>query len=190
MALFEHGVCLGDSLTTGARSSYGLAEGLSSHLTERTKKTWMWRCEAVNGETILQLLRRMDQKPQLWKDVSFATVVIGTNDSKSTCRTSPGTYKMLYNQILDRLLIQKILVFPGLVPDVFVSEALASPYDASCNGRIAQYNEVIKEICGERGLPCVDTTRMTAENYSDGVHFSLSGIEELAKRFADSICKR
>lgn len=190
--LFEHGVCLGDSLTTGARSRYGLAEGLSDQLNRATNKRWLFRCEAVNGETVLQVLRRMDQKPWLWKDATFCTLLAGTNDAKGTVDTPPEIFRLLYGQILDRLVVGQLLVFPGLVPDLQLSASLASPYDSKCAERIQRFNEVIKAECASRGLAdwIVDTTALPAACYADGVHFTEAGIDELARRFAGKITRR
>ena len=190
--LFEHGVCLGDSLTAGARSRYGLAEGLSDQLNRATNKRWLFRSEAVNGETVLQVLRRMDQKPWLWKDATFCTLLVGTNDAKGSVDTPPEIFRMLYGQILDRLLVGKLLVFPGLVPDLLLGASLASPYDSTCAERIARFNAAIRAECATRKLEgaLVDTTGLSAECYADGVHFSEAGIAELARRFAGKITQR
>ncbi len=190
--LFEHGVCLGDSLTAGARSRFGLAEGLSDEMNRATNKRWLFRCEAVNGETVLQVLRRMDQKPWLWKDATFCTLVVGTNDSKGSVDTPPDIFRMLYGQILDRLVVAKLMVFPGLVPDLQLGASLASPYDSKCAERIVHFNTVIRTECESRGLgdALVYTTGLAANCYADGVHFTEAGIAELARRFAEKITRR
>lgn len=190
--LYEHGVCLGDSLTAGARSRYGLAEGLADHLNRATNKRWLFRCEAINGETVLQVLRRMDQKPWLWKDATFCTLIVGTNDSKGTVATPSGVFRMLYGQILDRLSVAKLMVFPGLIPDLQLGASLASPYDSGCADRLKQFNEAIRAECETRGLTgrLVDTTALPATGYVDGVHFNEPGIDELARRFAAKIMQR
>ena len=190
--LYEHGVCLGDSLTAGGRSRYGLAESLSDHLNLATNKRWLFRCEAVNGETVLQVLRRMDQKPWLWKDTTFCTLIVGTNDAKGTVETPPMIFRMLYGQILDRLAVAKLMFFPGLVPDLQLGASLASPYDSKCADRIKRFNEAIWAECEGRGLSgsIVDTTALPSEAYVDGVHFNEIGLDELARRFAEKITQR
>lgn len=192
MNLFEHGVCLGDSLTAGARSRHGLAEALADQLNRASGKRWLFRCGATNGETVLQLLRRMDQTPWLWRDVTFCTLVIGTNDAKGTVNTPPGEFRMLFGQLLDRLVVAKLMIFPGLIPDLQVNASLASPYDSSCVERIAGFNDVIRAECLARGLDrwLVDLTGLPADCYADGVHFSAAGIEAVARRFATRIAER
>ncbi len=192
MRLFEHGICLGDSLTTGARTGYGLPEALSDQLNRLTKKRWLFRCEAVNGETVLQLLRRMDQKPWMWQDATFCTLMIGTNDSKATADTPPAVFRMLFGQVLDRLVIAKLVIFPALIPDLRVDASLASPYDSSCLDRIHRFNDEIRGECADRGLEkaLVDTTGLKASDYADGVHFSADGIEAVARRFMEKITAR
>jgi lysophospholipase L1-like esterase len=192
MTLFEHGVCFGDSLACGARSRYGLAEGLAHRLNTTTNKRWLFRSEALNGDTVLQLLRRLDQKPWLWKDATFCTVLIGTNDAKGTVNTPPEIFRMLYGQLLDRLAVAKLIIFVGLVPDLQIGGSLASPYDSKCVERIARFNETIRAECAARGLAdaLVETTGMPASAFADGVHFTESGIDELARRFAEKITGR
>lgn len=192
MHLFEQGVCLGDSLVAGARSRFGLAEALAEELNSRAPKRWLFRSEAWNGDTVLQLLRRIDQKPWLWRDVTFATVIIGTNDAKTSVATPPDLFRMLYGQLLDRLEVAKLLVFPGLVPKLHVDGALASPYDARCNARIDEFNAIIRAECRARGWEewLVDTETFPSGALVDGVHFSEDGMRELARRFADRIANR
>lgn len=192
MNLFEHGVCLGDSLTAGARSPHGLAEELAGQLNRASRKRWLFRNGALNGETVLQLLRRMDQIPWLWRDVTFTTLVIGTNDAKSTVNTDPEEFRLLFGQVLDRLVVNKLMIFPGLIPDLLVNVSLASPYDSSCVERIARFNEAIRAECSERGLErwLVDLAGMPEECYADGVHFSAAGVKEVARRFATRIAER
>jgi lysophospholipase L1-like esterase len=192
MRLFEHGICLGDSLTTGARTRFGLPEALADHLNRLTRKKWLFRCEAVNGETVLQLLRRMDQKPWMWQDATFGTLMIGTNDAKTAVDTPPAVFRMLFGQILDRLIVAKLLVFPALIPDLQIDASLASPYDSSCRDRIGRFNDAIRRECAERGLEraLVDTTGLPAADYVDGVHFSEEGINAVARRFAEKITAR
>ena len=192
MRLFEHGICLGDSLTTGARTRYGVPEKISERLNRLTKKKWLFRCEAVNGETVLQLLRRIDQKPWMWKDATFCTLMIGTNDAKATVDTPADVFRMLFGQILDRLVVGKLVIFPALIPDLQIDASLASPYDSSCVARIHRFNEAIREECAERSLEkaLVDTTGLNASNYADGVHFSAEGIDAVSQLFADKITAR
>ncbi|WP_438479515.1 SGNH/GDSL hydrolase family protein [Oleiharenicola lentus] len=192
MSLFEHGVCLGDSLTVGARSRYGLAEALAGDLNSCTRKRWLFRSEACSGDTVIQLLRRMDQKPWMWREVTFATLLIGTNDAKRSVDTPHDCFRLLYGQVLDRLLVAKLLVFPALIPLLRVDESLASPYDASCNERITQFNEIIRSECARAGCAqwLVESADFPAECFADGVHFSEQGIRELARRFASQIVSR
>ncbi len=192
MKLYEHGVCLGDSLTTGARSRLGLAEELSEQLNRATNKRWLFRCEAVNGETVLQLLRRVDQKPWMWKDATFCTLLIGTNDAKGSVDTPPDIFGLLYGQLLDRLLVARLLVFPALVPDLRLDASLASPYDSKCQDRISRYNQQIRQESAARNLgdSLVDTTGFAPACYADGVHFSDEGMAEVSRRFADRITRR
>lgn len=190
--LFEHGVCLGDSLTTGARSQYGLAEGLSDLLNQSTNKRWLFRCEANNGDTVLHLLRRMDQKPWQWQGTTFCTLLIGTNDAKSTLQTDPVVFQMLYGQILDRLKVANAMIFPALVPDLLVGASLASPYDSKCVERIRVFNQAIRKECERCGIQdnLVEPIGLGGECYVDGVHFSESGIVQLAKLWAEKITRR
>jgi lysophospholipase L1-like esterase len=192
MTLFEHGVCLGDSLTSGARSRYGLAEGLAHRLNGVTNKRWLFRSEAMNGDTVLQLLRRMDQKPGLWKDATFCTILIGTNDAKGSVNTPPGIFQMLYGQLLDRLVVAKLITFPALIPDLQMGASLASPYDSKCAERIVRFNELIRAECAARGMTdaLVETGALPPSAFADGVHFTEAGVDELARRFAEKITGR
>ena len=97
MPIWDQMVCYGDSLTTGARSSVGYPEDLAKLMRKDTGKAWLCFNEAVNGETVLELLRRMDQKRHLYTDCQMATLMIGTNDTKPTIAT-PATTAMRHDR--------------------------------------------------------------------------------------------
>lgn len=189
MALYEMMSCFGDSMTTGARCTIGYPEWLSKKMREATKRHWIVFNEAINGETALQLLRRMDQKNHVHKEASFVSVMIGTNDSKPQNRTSPDFYEELYRQIMERFLVRphltKIcLTIPKLV------DPICSPYDKGCHEFIDEYNKRIVKVAKEFDAILVDVSNLAPTLHRDGVHFNDKGSEEVANRMAAAILGR
>lgn len=179
----------GDSLTTGARCSLGPPEALAKEMRKRTKRSWVVYNEAINGETILQLLRRMDQKSPVHKDASFASVLIGTNDSKPQHRTSPDLYEELLTQVFERLSIRPHLIKIAIkIPPLI--DPICSPYDKKCQSYIDKYNLKIEKVAKAFNALLVDLTDMNPKYFSDGVHFNNDGVALVAVKMADVITGR
>ena len=77
-------LCLGDSITCGARDEYGRSYPmeLSKILTERTGEIYICHDHGVCGETSSDLLRRSWDACRMRKDSNIALLMIGTNDTQ------------------------------------------------------------------------------------------------------------
>lgn len=186
--IFEQVICLGDSLTFGARSKAGWPEYMAQYLREKTGRVYVAINEGVSGETVLQLLRRSDHKLFHFKDVMMATLLIGTNDTKPMIDTPPDLFEELYRQVVDRLLIRKMVVFCGTIPDQMGEVCL--PYDKSSIERLKVFNERIEKVCTERKVHLVKLNGFDADDYSDSLHFSDKGSIRVAHVFGDAILGR
>ena len=77
-------LCVGDSITYGARDEYGrtFPVELSSMLTKVTNEVYYCHNHGVCGETSSDLLRRIWTACRSSPDSKIMTVLIGTNDTQ------------------------------------------------------------------------------------------------------------
>lgn len=77
-------VCIGDSLTYGARDEFGRSypAELGKILSEKTNEFYICHNYGINGETSSDLLRRSWHILQSNKNSKIVLLMIGTNDTK------------------------------------------------------------------------------------------------------------
>lgn len=174
-------VCLGDSLTYGARDEYGRSYPLelAKVLTERTGEFYVCHNYGVNGETSSDLLRRSWHILSTNKSAKLALLMIGTNDTKKPIPIP------IYQDNL-RQLIGSIKA-NGQTPIVATLPALHfSPYYQKNREYVQKYSEEILTMSKSLNFATVDMSNM--ERFLvDGVHFTNAGNKEIASRFADKI---
>jgi len=185
--LYEKMICYGDSLTVGARSSVGYPEVVAYLLTQSSGRSWMVCNESVNGDTAVDLLRRIDQNSHSYADAAYASLLIGTNDTKPSVRTEVAEFEMLYEQILWRLQIKHAHVFLFTIPNMWAP--VCSPYGSKCGEWIDSYNGVIAHHAELVGLPLIALDGLPKTVFADGVHFNLKGAWKVAAKLATEIMK-
>ena len=77
-------LCLGDSITYGARDEYGRSPTieLAKILTEATSEHYICHNHGISGETSVDLLKRTWNACRSHKDSKIALILIGTNDTQ------------------------------------------------------------------------------------------------------------
>ena len=182
-------LCLGDSLTFGARSEFcrGYPEELASMLSEYLNQEWTCLNHGVNGETSIDVLRRafpIIQSFSALPGAKLACFMAGTNDSK-TPDFPINVFKDNLRQILRIFKRYDVSVLVGLLPPVRGS---SMPCFASIrsNEWIKKANQAIRDLCSEYNLVTVDFSDME-EFLIDGVHFGYEGYLEMARRWFEKI---
>jgi lysophospholipase L1-like esterase len=152
--------CVGDSITQGSVSANYVAL-----LARRTASDGFEYVNAgVNGNLAWNVLQRLDAIIARRPDV--VTLLVGTNDVNATLnekwqgryrkeqglpvRASLAWFRENVAAILDRLAAEStarviVIEIPMLGEDL----------TSTLNQRIDEYNAALKEICAERGLPCL-----------------------------------
>lgn len=200
MGVFQKVLCIGDSQTFGARSAAGYPEYMADILCEKSggKVSWMCVNEAINGETVLQILRRTDRAVRFFDDVFMVCVLAGTNDYRADVMTKTDLFRNLYRQLLLRILcstskatVRGKFVFPATLSMPQTGFANL-PYSAESLPRAKVLNGIIEEIANELKLGdyLVRLDDMGVEYFADAVHYNDAGCIEVAKRFADKIIAR
>ncbi len=178
-------LCLGDSMTFGARSEYGRGypEELAKLLSDHFKQEWSCLNEGVNGECSIDVLRRTFPAVRDLAGLpgpKWGCFMVGTNDSKN-----PDYPLSLYGDNL----VQTIRIFRrfhvplliGTLPRV-KGDCMPCFDSVRSNEWIVEANACIRTLAENYHLGLVDFSDM--ETYLvDGVHFAHAGYTEMAKRW-------
>jgi len=174
-------LCLGDSLTYGARDRYGRSypAELGSILTEKTKDFYICHNYGVNGETSSDLLRRSWQILKSNKGAKICLLLIGTNDTKNP--TPLSIYEDNLKQIINSIRANGMIPIVGTLP-----ELTFSPFYARNRDFTKKYNKSITKLSESMNFDLCLMEDME-EYLIDGVHFCHEGYNEIAKRWSESI---
>lgn len=190
MAVYGTILCLGDSLTHGARDEFGRCYPmeLSDLLYDLFGQTWICAEEGVNGETSSDILRRSLSVIKRYPEAFEMVLCCGMNDSKDTVATPVDVYRRNVEQIIRIAQVYGKDVILCTVPDL---NGFGVPdYTKNSQKRIDEFNKVIESIAKEQNLRLVDLRGMGKECYADGVHFSNLGNKEVAARVAKVIIEK
>jgi lysophospholipase L1-like esterase len=175
-------VCLGDSLTFGARDRYGRSYPLElgKILSEKTNEFYICHNYGINGETSSDLLRRSWGILKSNKNTAKICLLwIGTNDTKI-----PNPIN-IYEDNLRQLLLS--IRANGMLPIIATLPALKfSPYYSKNRGYIDIYNEVIKDTAYDLNVEVCNMGSLE-EHLIDGVHFTHEGYQKVAKIWSKKI---
>lgn len=177
-------LCLGDSLTTGARDTEGRSYPLElgRELSSRTGEDWYCITEAVNGRTSSELARDAYKLVRDYSDVYGVLLLIGTNDSRQG--VPADTFEDNVRQIVRacRILGKKVYVLS--VP-AFTPERHFLWYSAAARRLLDVYNERLAKL---PGVELIDLHRaVTDADLIDGVHFSHAGNVRIARHVAERL---
>lgn len=177
-------LCLGDSLTTGARDTEGRSYPLElgRELSSRTGEDWYCVTEAVNGRTSSELARDAYKIARDYSDVYGVLLLIGTNDSRHG--VPPETFEDNVRQIVRvcRILGKKVYVLS--IP-AFTPERHFLWYSAAARRLLDAYNERLTKL---QGVELIDLRHaVTDAELIDGVHFSHDGNLRIARHIAERL---
>ena len=175
-------LCLGDSITFGARDPYkrSYPNELGQMLTEKTKEFYFCHNCSISGETSSELLRRAWGNIKSHSNANIMLLIIGTNDTQ--LKVPDDIYEDNLRQIISVAKIHGMHVIVGTLPELdFTPLYLNRSY-------IKRYNSVIYKLSKKMNFDVCDLSGVES-HYVDGVHFTHEGNVELAKRFADKILK-
>jgi len=182
-------LCLGDSLTFGARSEFvrGYPEELARLLTEHFEQEWTCLNRGVNGETSIDVLRRAFSIIHPFSSLpgaKLACLIVGTNDAKNP-DLPIDLYQDNVRQIVRIFIRHQIKVLIGTLPPV-AGNSMPCFNTVRSNAWIGQANDAIAQLADDHGLVLVDFSDM-GEFLIDGVHFGYSGYQEMARRWFNRI---
>ncbi len=179
-------LCLGDSITFGARSYCAYPDYAGATLEQNLGNHWQVVTYAVNGYTAMDLQRLMTANFANIKqfDAGVVSLLIGTNDVKKS--TPIGDYEIAYRQILlkikllapgKRIFMLKIPHFPA---------GLAYPYTFKMNDTITAYNQLLEKLAAEYGAKLLEFS-FTEADFFDGIHLTTQGSLSAGQQLAQAI---
>ncbi len=174
-------VCLGDSLTYGARDEYGRSypAELGKILSEKTGEFYICHNYGINGETSSDLLRRSWNILKSNKSSKIAILMIGTNDTKKP--TPINVYRDNIRQIVMSIKANGMTPIVSTLPDLTFS-----PYYQKNRDMVDKYSDCLRSMSREYNFKICEMPKLS-EYLIDGVHFGNAGYTEMAKVFAKEI---
>ncbi len=181
-------LCLGDSITFGARSYLGYPEVCGNILQKNLGNNWNVINHAANGNTAIDLIRSLDKN---WNNLKenfpgILTILIGTNDIK--IKTPEEDFLIAYNLLVvkSRLLAINnniiLLKIPEFTNKVFY------PYNFQMNENVKSFNALIESIAHEHNLRLLGL-ELKNDDYFDGVHLNNKGCMNAGNQLAEFILK-
>lgn len=174
-------VCLGDSLTYGARDEYGRSypAELGKIMSEKTGEFYICHNYGINGETSSDLLRRSWNILRSNKNSKIMLLMIGTNDTKKP--TPLHIYRDNMRQIIMSAKANGMNVVVATLP-----ELKFTPYYLNNKDFIERYNAEIKSLSKQLNFHVCEMDGLE-RHLIDGVHFTHEGYKEIAKRWAKKL---
>jgi len=182
----EYILCVGDSLTFGARDEYyrSYPAELSRIFWEKEKRIVYAINEGISGETSSELLRRIYASSRSCPQAKVALLWIGTNDTWLPQRLD--IYKDNLRQIITVLRDGREAAGVGLLPSVVGPGLPIYPRDSQ--QQVDKFNEIITEVASEYGCFIADF-RDLGKYIIDTVHFGHEGYEKVAEIWYEALKK-
>tara|TARA_R100000278_G_scaffold88081_1_gene67244 strand:+ start:6688 stop:7245 length:558 start_codon:yes stop_codon:yes gene_type:complete len=174
-------VCLGDSITYGARDEYGRSPSieLSKIMKNQTNEIYVCHNYGISGETSVDLLKRTWSCVSKHKAAKIATLMIGTNDTQQAIPAH--IYEDNLRQIIDICKINGLFIIMSTLPKLHFT-----PLYFKNSKLIEKYNGIIHKLAKELNLDLTDMSGIE-KYYVDGVHFNNYGHIEIARRWSQTI---
>jgi lysophospholipase L1-like esterase len=181
-------MCLGDSITIGARSYCSYPEYAAAELEKEIGNHWIIINHATSGFTAIDLSRSITANFNNLKKFqpSIITVLIGTNDVKSNVPSED--FEIALNQIVlkAKLIVQNKNVVLMTLP--FFPEGIMYPYKYGMNSKIEEFNTIIKSMAKKHGIRTT-SFEISTNDLFDGVHLNSDGAKKVGRQLCDYILK-
>ena len=182
----EYLLCVGDSLTFGARDEYlsSYPAELSRLYWERKKKSVYCVNHSTNGLTSSQLVPKIYGIAKSCPQGKAALLVIGSNDTQIPLR--PDIYEDNLRQIISVLKESFSKLGIGLLPPIIGPGLPVYPKDAQ--EQVDVFNKIILKLAKEHGCFTADF-RDLGKYVIDTVHFNHEGYVKMAEIWFDALEK-
>jgi lysophospholipase L1-like esterase len=184
IVIMEYILCLGDSLTFGARDEFhrSYPAELSRLYWERQQKEVYCLNYGINGETSSQLQRRAYQNCRSCTQARVALILIGTNDT--FLPQDLKIYEDNLRQIVALAKLDRPHVGIGLLPPI-IGPGLPN-YALNAQQQIDSFNTVVEKVARDHRCFTADF-RGLGKEIIDTVHFGHAGYTNMAEIWYDAI---
>jgi lysophospholipase L1-like esterase len=174
-------LCLGDSITYGARDSQrrSFPAELGKILTNKTGEVYYCHNHGICGETSSDLMKRVWNSARGNSNANIATVLIGTNDIQIPI--TEEVYEDNLRQIISCLSINGMHTILCTLPNLG-----STPLYLNNLNYIDKYNKIIYSLSTEFSTSLCDL-QGTEKFYIDGVHYTHEGYNHIAKLLATTV---
>ncbi|HEX7079734.1 MAG TPA: SGNH/GDSL hydrolase family protein [Gammaproteobacteria bacterium] len=185
---YQRIACWGDSQTFGARTYGCYPMYLAQILNRRTRYRWQVLNLGENGLTARGLWLRLPADLVVASDVHHACILIGANDVGDG--TPIDLFAEYYRQVLSALELHGFrALYCGEIPPLWPDGHAFFP--AAAEERRDAYNRAVSDVAAEFDVArMVEFSNLTAECYTDPVHFNESGNRAVAERYAEAVMSR
>jgi lysophospholipase L1-like esterase len=181
-------LCLGDSITIGARSYLGYPEHCGAVLQRTTGRNWNVANHAVSGFTTIDLARSLDERSAAFRALApgLITLMIGTNDLKGP--TAIDDLDIAYTLLVTKvgLIIGNSNVLLLEIPPI--QDGVMLPYRGEMAASVGVFNERIRSIGQNNGFR-VERFITRPDDFFDGVHPGPVGVERWGGQLAEMIMR-
>tara|TARA_R110000851_G_scaffold212170_6_gene364851 strand:- start:3196 stop:3762 length:567 start_codon:yes stop_codon:yes gene_type:complete len=181
MLVWNEILCLGDSITYGARDEYGRSypAELGKILTEENKEFYFCHNCGVNAETSSDVLKRAWNTIKSHSNSKIMLLMIGTNDTQAGIPTE--VYEDNLRQIISIGRVFGMHIIVGYLPQLGFT-----PLYLINNHLIDEYNSSILKLSKSLKFDTCDFSG-TEKHYVDNVHYTNEGYKEVATIWAKKI---
>ena len=176
-------LCIGDSITNGARNEYFRDYVLELNYLFKSKKI-VFLNDSVNGETTSEILKRAIKKISNEK-LNTLIFIGGTNDSKVPIP------KEIFKRNIETLISVckkfNINIILGLLPRIYTG--LPNYSKIKGNKFINHYNKIIKILAKKNNIVVADLSKLKENFFCDGIHTKNLGCEKIARIIKSSLEK-
>jgi lysophospholipase L1-like esterase len=176
-------LCLGDSITFGARSYCAYPDYAGAALEKTLRNHWQVVTYAVNGYTAMDLQRYITENFSNIKqyDAGVVSLLIGTNDVKKN--TDINDFEIAYRQILlkIKLLAPSKRIFIIKIPHL--PAGLAYPYTFEMNDTVTAFNNLLEKLAHEYQARLIEF-ELREEDLFDGIHLTAQGSYHVGQQLA------
>ena len=177
-------LCIGDSITIGARSYMGYPEYAGFELENVLSKRWNVVNKSVSGYKTIDICRMIDDDFSNLKmhTPSIITILSGTNDIKS--KVCIEDFNIAYSQLVTKARLLSPMVMLIKIP--YFTKGIMYPYTFNMNDSIAEFNDIVVTLGNKNNLRVLDLD-WQEEWFFDGVHLNDMGSKSVGKVLAEYI---
>lgn len=179
-------LCIGDSITYGARSYAGYPEYAGAKLEDVLSKHWNVINLAVSRLKTIEISRLVSDNFTNLKNQSpsIITIMAGTNDIRDGISTSDYVLALTQLAIKAQIICNNVVLLK--IP--YFTKGVMYPYDFKMNDQVKFFNDQIEIVAHKLGIRYYEFV-YNPDCFFDGVHLNDVGSQSFGIQLAKFILK-